>query len=193
MSSWLQLFLPRPRFFLPYADGDQHCEPVDPTVSWIGPTAFVVGLNPEVEVPRFVHLPSHRRGRVFRWTTANQVTRVLAFFPSHSAHDRVPPCPGFSPEGFNLWAHPITAFTDGSRGAWDFRSYPQLFDPSRPWLGHATFSSQIGADSDRLRLKRVESWSVMDFWRWNDRIALPLPLQFKQWRILDECPTSERI
>lgn len=168
MSSWLQIFLPRPRFFLPYTDGDQHCEPVDPGVSWIGPTAFVVGLNPEVELPRFIQLHSHRRGRVFRWTTANQVVRVLAFFPSHPAHDRVPPCPGFSPEGFTSWAHPVTAFMDGSQGAWDFRFYPQLFDPCRPWRGLAPFFPQLGTSLDSSIPNRLERWSIMDFWRWND-------------------------
>ena len=129
------MFLPRPTFFLPYKDSDTLCEPVDPAVSWVGPSILPLGLHPDLNIPDYVTLSNVRCGRVFTWAPPDQGAQTIAFFPASDGFAQVPPCPGFVPEGFDLWAHPSTAFTDGSRGRWDFRYYPQLYESARPWLG----------------------------------------------------------
>ena len=166
------MFLPRPTFFLPYKDSDTLCEPVDPAVSWVGPSILPLGLHPDLNIPDYVTLSNVRCGRVFTWAPPDQGAQTIAFFPASDGFAQVPPCPGFVPEGFDLWAHPSTAFTDGSRGRWDFRYYPQLYESARPWLGFSLNPQHSHPSyphfSQQNSVYPVELRRIPEFWTWND-------------------------
>jgi hypothetical protein len=161
-SSWIRLHLTRPQFFLPFEDHQTLSQPVDPAVSWIGPTTLPVGIHPSLRLPDYVNFKKKRVGRVFHWTPVNQHTRTIAFFPADCDDPNVPPCPGFEPDGFDLWANPSTTFTDGSLGRWDFRYYPQLYKPTRPWLAFSIIPLYMHPECP-MELRRVP-----EFWTWND-------------------------
>jgi hypothetical protein len=88
-------------------------------------------------------------------------------FPLCPKYRHVPPYPGLVPETFEEWAHPSTCFSDGGLGRWDFRRYPQLWNPRKPWLGY-----HPNNDNHSYR------FSVLNFWYWNDTLN---PLSGGHW------------
>jgi hypothetical protein len=100
-------------------------------------SAPVIGLQPGV-VPSPVDLHSPRPGRVFEWKRDGNPRDIipLVIFPADPVNPLCPPYPGLRPEELDDISHPRSCFTDGGLGAWDPRYYPQLFDPTRPWLGY---------------------------------------------------------
>jgi hypothetical protein len=93
-----------------------------------------------------------RVGRGFRWTPLHQVTHAVAFFPSDPDHMCVPPCPEFAQDGFELWAHSSTTFTDGSRERWTFVIIRNYTSRQNRGLGISHF---------QRRLWRIEILNVL--------------------------------
>lgn len=74
----------------------------------------------------------------------------------------MPPFPGRSPDRFEDWAEPTAIFTDGTKGCWDFRRYPQLWDPMRPWRAFARLPKSWNHP------ELPELWPVTEFFKWNN-------------------------
>jgi hypothetical protein len=165
--SFCDTFFRQPQW---YPEIEESHPPIDPSTSWVGETLMVTGLSPHVVIPPCVkNRLKPRTGRVIRWQAdipiIKRYTVVYAIFCANLIDSYPPPYPGGLPDGFHQYCHPRIAFSDGSKGRWDPRRFPQLFDPKRPWLG---FHSAPASSTDVQQPRPIFYGDVFEFWHWND-------------------------
>jgi hypothetical protein len=110
-------------------------------LSWLAQRYVLLGLH-HAGLPSDLDLHTPRVGRVFNYTvqkiiedgTNQEFSVPLALFPVSPSYAFVPPYPGVPPQDFNAPNSSRSSYIDGTRGCWDPRRYPQIFDSRRPWL-----------------------------------------------------------
>jgi len=160
----------RSNFRLPNESGElATLTPQIPNLSWIHQRYLLLGLDHSA-LPPDLDLESPRVGRAIRCIMRRsvpsgefkQMSMDLAMFPAQPSLPFVPPYPGVPPSDSNTPNTAASCYVDGSRGAFDFRRYPQLYDPRAPWRGfHDNLSSlewQPGV---------CEALGPVDFFLWN--------------------------
>ena len=83
-------------------------------------------------------------------------------YPVSPLTPHVPPYPGAQYENANMPNSPAACYSDGSRGAFDARRYPQLFDSRRPWLVFHDSSLHLTWDKTTCELM-----NPTEFFEWN--------------------------
>jgi hypothetical protein len=112
---------------------------LDPVDSWQWPT--VVLANFKRRLTRLNTVAEALRARSVE--TPNGCYWLLAY-RSHNHLSCLPPYPGVAPSNANDMTIGGHGFMDGSLGRFDFRWYPQIYNPRRPWLGCARNISGFG-------------------------------------------------
>jgi len=115
--------------------------PQHPHLSWVHERHLLFGLEQKA-LPNAVDLKAPRVGRFFSYNahektaenTFGLVSIPLAMFPASPLITFVPPYPGLPSLQSNTPNAAAACYIDGSRGAFDERRYPQLYNPRRPWI-----------------------------------------------------------
>jgi hypothetical protein len=115
--------------------------PQHPHLSWVHERHLLFGLHQNA-LPTFVDLKAPRVARFFSYNahektgenTFSPVSIPLAMFPASPSITFVPPYPGLPSLQSNTPNAAAACYIDGSRGAFDERRYPQLYNPRRPWI-----------------------------------------------------------
>lgn len=111
-----------------------------PALSWVNERYILLGLS-ETALPKGLDLTSPRVGRAIRCSLSQRTSQHadtveinVALFSTSPLILNVPPYPGVPPVDADAPNRVKSAYVDGTRGCWDARRYPQLFNPRRPWL-----------------------------------------------------------
>ncbi|KAG8823082.1 hypothetical protein FRC19_004641 [Serendipita sp. 401] len=109
-------------------------------LSWTANRYVIFGLRHEA-LPNDLDLSTPRVGRLINIYIIKKVgdhqtqeAIPIALFPADPSNKKVPPYPGVEPISLSTPMNEDSCFIDGSKGCWDPRRYPQLFNPRRPWL-----------------------------------------------------------
>ena len=110
--------------------------PADSELTWTSPGENPLGLQSNA-VPEDVTFESARVGRVIQRVDPIKQGgyTYIALYPACDKNTLIPPYPGVVPQGIRDPSNSVSCFSDGTLGCWDPRTYPLLYESTRPWLG----------------------------------------------------------
>lgn len=140
-----------------------------PNLSWVHQRYLMLGLVHSA-LPPELDLKTPRVGRAIKHTVRQRgisgeyvlVNIYLAMFPAHPSIPFVPPYSGVAHIDANTPNTSTSCYIDGTRGAFDYRRFPQLYNPRAPWRG---FHDNLLTLEWQPNV--CENLTVVDFFLWN--------------------------